>query len=124
MLIRLIPDPGSPLHEQIAAAVRAGILDGSLADGERLPAAKALGESLGVSLHTVLHAYQDLRDQGLIELRRGRGAVVIAPAPATRENALRILDDAASQLAVLGLSAETILALFRQRLDRSSPHDD
>ncbi|MDK1360726.1 GntR family transcriptional regulator [Arthrobacter sp. zg-Y1219] len=120
MLIRLTPANDSPLHEQIAGAVRQGILDGSLPDGERLPAAKVLGQSLGVSLHTVLHAYQDLRDQGLIELRRGRGAVVIAPAPAAREHVLRILDDAASQLAGLGLSTESILALFRQRLDKET----
>ena len=118
MLIRLTPDDASPLHEQIAGAVRQGIIEGSLVNGERLPAAKALGESLGVSLHTVLHAYQDLRDQGLIELRRGRGAVVIAPDTATREQAARILDETARQLAGLGLSTETTLALFRQRLDR------
>ncbi|WP_432245160.1 GntR family transcriptional regulator [Arthrobacter sp. G.S.26] len=118
MLIRLTPDYASPLHEQIAGAIRQGILEGSLVDGERLPAAKALGESLGVSLHTVLHAYQDLRGQGLIELRRGRGAVVTAPETASREHATRILDEAARQLAGLGLSTETTLALFRQRLDR------
>lgn len=118
MLIRLTPDNASPLHERIAGAIRQGILEGSLVDGERLPAAKALGESLGVSLHTVLHAYQDLRGQGLIELRRGRGAVVTAPETASREHATRILDEAARQLAGLGLSTETTLALFRQRLDR------
>lgn len=118
MLIRLTPDKASPLHAQIADAIRQGIIEGSLVDGERLPAAKALGESLGVSLHTVLHAYQVLRDQGLVELRRGRGAVVIAPETATREQATRILDDAARQLAELGLSSETTLALFRQRLDK------
>ena len=120
MLIRLTPDDVSPLHEQIADTVRNGILEGAISDGERLPAAKALGQSLGVSLHTVLHAYQDLRDQGLVELRRGRGAVVIAPATETRERALRILDDAAQQLTGLGLSTETTLALFRQRLDRGT----
>jgi GntR family transcriptional regulator len=118
MLIRLTPDGASPLHEQIAGAVRQGIIEGALVNGERLPAAKVLGESLGVSLHTVLHAYQDLRDQGLIELRRGRGAVIIAPDTATREHAARILDETARQLAGLGLSTETTLALFRQRLDR------
>ncbi len=118
MLIRLTPDDASPLHEQIAGAVRQAIIEGSLVNGERLPAAKVLGESLGVSLHTVLHAYQDLRHQGLIELRRGRGAVVIAPETVTREHATRILDEAARQLAGLGLSTETTLALFRQRLDR------
>lgn len=68
-------------------------MDAARLNGERLPAAKALGESLGVSLHTVLHAYQDLRHQGLIELRRGRGAGVIAPETATREHAARILDE-------------------------------
>lgn len=118
MLIRLTPDNVSPLHAQIADAIRQGIIEGSLVDGERLPAAKALGQSLGVSLHTVLHAYQDLRDHGLIELRRGRGAVVRAPETATREQATRILDEAARQLAELGLSSETALALFRQRLDK------
>ncbi|GAA3287946.1 GntR family transcriptional regulator [Arthrobacter citreus] len=118
MLIRLTPDNASPLHAQIADAIRQGIIEGSLVDGERLPAAKALGQSLGVSLHTVLHAYQDLRDHGLIELRRGRGAVVRAPETATREQATRILDEAARQLAELGLSSETALALFRQRLDK------
>ena len=118
MLIRLTPDDASPLHEQIAGAIRRGIIEGALVNGERLPTAKALGESLGVSLHTVLHAYQDLRDQGLIELRRGRGAVVIAPDTATREHAARILDETVRQLAGLGLSTETTLALFRQRLDR------
>lgn len=91
-------------------------MDAARLNGERLPTAKALGESLGVSLHTVLHAYQDLRHQGLIELRRGRGAGVIAPETATREHAARILDEAARQLAGLGLSTETTLALFRQRL--------
>lgn len=58
---------------------------------------------------------------GAVELRRGRGAVVIAPAPASRESALRILDDAAAQLAGLGLSTESILALFRQRLAKGIP---
>lgn len=118
MLIRLTPDNASPLHTQIADAIRQGIIEGALVDGERLPAAKTLGESLGVSVHTVLHAYQDLRDQGLIELRRGRGAVVMALESATREQATRILDEAARQLAELGLSGETTLALFRQRLDK------
>lgn len=94
-------------------------MNGSVTDGERLPTAKALGDSLGVSLHTVLRAYQGLRDAGLIELRRGRGAVVTALPEPTRDSATRILDDAVNRLNSLGLPPETVLALFRSRLERA-----
>lgn len=67
-----------PLAGQIAAGVRGALIRGELAPGERLPSARALGESLQVNLHTVLRAYAELRDQGVIELRRGRGAVVLS----------------------------------------------
>lgn len=121
MLIRLVPNEALPLHEQIAHAVREAILSGTVSNGERLPTAKALGDSLGVSLHTVLRAYQTLRDAGLIELRRGRGAVVTALPEQTRESAAQILGEAASRLKELGLAPETALALFRTQLERAQP---
>ena len=34
-------------------------------------------QTLGINPHTVLRGYQQLRDEGLIELHRGRGAVVV-----------------------------------------------
>lgn len=76
MLIHLDPGSGRPLFEQLASGIRASIVDGRLADGERLPSARTLGDALDVNTHTVLHAYRVLRDEGLIELHRGRGAVV------------------------------------------------
>ena len=76
MLIRLDPTRATPLFEQLASAIRAAIIDGRVIGGERLPAARALAESLGVNMHTVLRAYGVLRDEQLIELHRGRGAVV------------------------------------------------
>jgi DNA-binding transcriptional regulator YhcF (GntR family) len=76
MLLKLNPDSGLPLFGQIAAAVRRAIRDGDISPGDRLPAARDLARSLDVNMHTVLRAYNGLRDEGLIELRRGRGAIV------------------------------------------------
>lgn len=76
MLIRLDPALEGPLFEQLASGIRASIIDGRLSGGERLPAARELAISLDLNVHTVLRAYHRLRDELLIELHRGRGAIV------------------------------------------------
>lgn len=83
VLITIRPDSPAPIYEQIAAAIRRKVADGELSAGDRLPAARDLADALGVNLHTVLRGYQQLRDEGLVELRRGRGAVVTSSAPET-----------------------------------------
>lgn len=76
MRISIDPTLAVPLFEQLAAAFRSAIIDGRVIGGERLPAARDLAGTLGVNMHTVLRGYRLLRDEGLIELHRGRGAVV------------------------------------------------
>ena len=76
MRIRLDPTIPGPLFEQLASSLRASVVDGRVAFGERLPAARELASALEVNVHTVLRAYRVLRDEGLIELHPGRGAVV------------------------------------------------
>ncbi|MDV7352221.1 GntR family transcriptional regulator [Rhodococcus oxybenzonivorans] len=76
MLMRVDHGSSTPLGEQIAANVRGAFMRGEIAAGDRLPSARALAESIDVNLHTVLRAYAVLRDEGLIDLRRGRGAVI------------------------------------------------
>ncbi|MBP3036406.1 GntR family transcriptional regulator [Arthrobacter sp. zg-ZUI100] len=116
MLIRLAPHSSSALHEQVARALRTAIVNGDVRNGERLPSARTLAESLGINFHTVLRAYQDLRDEGLIELRRGRGAVVTGLPEPARDAAAEILDEAAARLGTLGVAPEVILSMLRQRL--------
>ena len=66
------------LHEQVAAAIRRAIADGESGPGERLPPAKDLAAVIGVNTNTVLRALRTLRDEGLLEFRRGRGVTVSA----------------------------------------------
>jgi DNA-binding transcriptional regulator YhcF (GntR family) len=66
-----------PLHDQVAAQIRRAIADGEAGPGERLPLAKDLAAVLGVNKNTVLRALHLLREEGLLEFRRGRGITVV-----------------------------------------------
>jgi GntR family transcriptional regulator len=75
------------LPRQIVACVRRGVASGELAVGEQLPPAAELAKTLSVDRNTVLAAYRRLRDDGVLEFRRGRGArvasAVTEPGPVT-----------------------------------------
>jgi GntR family transcriptional regulator len=70
-----------PLHEQVSAAIRRAIAEGEAQAGDRLPPAKDLAAVLGVNANTVFRALRTLRDEGLVEFRRGRGVSVTRIAP-------------------------------------------
>jgi GntR family transcriptional regulator len=72
----LDPSDSTPLYEQVAAEIRRAIADGEAKPGERMPLAKDLAKVLGVNANTVLRALRELRDEGLLEFRQGRGITV------------------------------------------------
>jgi GntR family transcriptional regulator len=64
------------LHEQVTGEVRRAIAEGEANQGDRLPPARDLAAVLGVNTNTVLRALRLLRDEGLLEFRRGNGVRV------------------------------------------------
>lgn len=101
------------LQDQIAACVRRGVVAGELALGDQLPPAAELGEALDVNRNTVLAAYRQLRDEGVLEFRRGRGVRVAAPDRATSP----VVDAAASLLALArdhGLDRPAVIRILKE----------
>jgi GntR family transcriptional regulator len=109
------PTTVTPVFAQIAESIATQIATGTIATGARLPAARELAESVGVNVHTVLHAYQELRNDGQIELRRGRGAVVVG-APTADRVGLNVAR-AAAEAKSAGIPIGTLLALIRKEYE-------
>lgn len=115
MLLRVDLGSAQPLHEQLAGQVRAAIASGDVKPGERLPPARELAESLDVNVHTLLRALQTLRDEGLVEMRRGRGTTVTNAAVESanvQQRALELVNAARS----LGMADAEIIAIVRAQL--------
>jgi GntR family transcriptional regulator len=74
--VKVDRNDSADLHEQVAAEIRRAIADGEAKPGERLPPAKDLAAVIGVNTNTVLRALRTLREEGLLEFRRGRGISV------------------------------------------------
>lgn len=111
MLIELSGDPDRPLYAQLADAFRSEIARGALGEGETLPAARALAQALDMNVHTVLRAYQLLRDEGIVDLKRGRGARVTRAAsslPMLKAEVGALVHHAES----LGISSRTLAAMI------------
>lgn len=67
------------LHQRIQRALRALVLDGDLDPGVKLPATRALAQSLGVARDTVENAYVQLQRDGFIARRKARAAMYRKP---------------------------------------------
>jgi GntR family transcriptional regulator len=72
--VKIDRDEPTELYEQVAAEIRRAIADGEAGPGDRL--ARDLAAVLGVNTNTVFRALRTLRDEGLLEFRRGRGITV------------------------------------------------
>ncbi len=120
MNLRIFPQDGTPLYQQIVNQVKLLVASGRLAEGEELPSIRALAERLVINPNTVARAYRELEAAGLVEKRRTNGTFVSAVgSPLRREEKLRILAERADLLIAeargMDISFSDLLALLHDR---------
>lgn len=76
MFLKVDPRSSQPIHDQIAGQLRQAIGAGDVEPGDKLPPARHVADGLGINVHTLLRAFATLRDEGLLDVRRGRGTFV------------------------------------------------
>ena len=74
-------DDTQPIYRQLRDRVVAMILEGVLKEGDPLPSVRTVATDYRLNPLTVLRAYQQLVEEELVEMRRGRGMFVNAGAP-------------------------------------------
>ncbi|WP_082392859.1 GntR family transcriptional regulator [Nocardia arizonensis] len=105
--------PSRPAQRRSGGAARRAVTSGELAVNEQLPSATELARALSVDRNTVLAAYRRLREERVVDFRRGRGVRVTATAPtaAPVEQAARQLIESAR---VNGYSKAEVLGLIEE----------
>jgi GntR family transcriptional regulator len=115
-----------PIYRQLVEQVQRRVAGGQLVAGAELPSVRELAQALAINPMTVSKAYSLLEAEGLLERRRGLGMVVAqqhrrAQSAADRSELLRpTLQRAAAEARQLELSADKVLALFKQILHEES----
>jgi DNA-binding transcriptional regulator YhcF (GntR family) len=109
--IALDRDADVPLGVQLAWALRARILAGTLAPGDRLPALHRLAAETGVNTNTVRTVYQRLEHDGLVTTRHGSGTFVSAGREGAGHDALaRLVADTAQAARDAGVDPRELAA--------------
>lgn len=114
--MRIDPDSFTPVYEQLRAQIVAGIEDGSLPVGSRLPTVRRLAADLALAPNTVARTYRQLEASGVIETRGRHGSFVADPQAAVQTETERLAADFARQVRAKGLDPAESLATVARAL--------
>ena len=109
-------DDAVPLYAQIERQVRALLGSGFWKAGDRIPSVRETAVRLRVNPLTVMKAYRNLQEEGLLESRPGAGVYVArvaqAPRAARKEAVRKVLEDALAEASAHGLTRGEVSDLF------------
>jgi GntR family transcriptional regulator len=107
----------TPVYRQIVDSLRALLVHGAFAPGERLPTVREMAIDLGVNHNTVAEAYRLLAEEGWLDLKRHHGATVILrptqrAEPARQEDFVQRLGELAARAIADGVDKEEVAKLL------------
>ena len=123
MHIPLDHHSGEPIYRQIVEAIKYRIASGQLAAESQLPSIRDLAQALVVNPRTVIKAYEELQQDGVVVLRHGRGVFVTEPRSTlpVRERRRKLEELARrmlSEAACLGAGPEEVLGVLRSTIGK------
>ncbi|WP_039657008.1 GntR family transcriptional regulator [Clostridium tyrobutyricum] len=93
MLIEINFESDIPIYEQLKRQLIEGIASGDLKNGDSLPSVRHMAEDIGINLHTVNKAYNELRLEGYLNIDRRKGAVINSYIPKNSKELNERLED-------------------------------
>lgn len=96
MLIEIDFNSEEAIYMQLRNRIIIGIAKSEIREGDTLPSVRQLADNIGINMHTVNKAYTVLKQEGIIQLDRRRGAVI-----APNIDKLEALKDMKKQLRII-----------------------
>jgi GntR family transcriptional regulator len=108
--LRVDPHSPIPIRRQLTEQLKHAIEGGGVPRDQALPSIRELAGFLGINPNTVARVVEDLKRDGYVEARRGKGVFVASippahPPPHLRE---RLLQDVVIRAAALGMTAADV----------------
>jgi GntR family transcriptional regulator len=121
-LFQAFPTSGVPIYRQLVQQVRRQASAGRLQPGEFLPSVREVAGELQVNPMTVSKAYSILEREGVVEMVRGQGMRLKAPAAngtvRNRRQALKpLLEQVVATAFQLSLSPRDVMQLLEPMLE-------
>lgn len=109
---------GSPIYSQIIRFIKAGIVAGTIADGDELPSRRVLSALLGVNPNTIQKACRLLEEEGLLQSRMGAKSFIAVTAAEAEAIRVQLLEEDALTLVQairrMGVSREEARGLLER----------
>ncbi|MBQ3405220.1 MAG: GntR family transcriptional regulator [Oscillospiraceae bacterium] len=117
-MIKLDYRDARPIYVQIKEGIKALLVSGALAPGERLPSVRELATQLTINPNTIARAYRELTNEGFLYSVPGRGSFAVPEedtAKLKKQELFRSFDKAAKDLTDVGVGTDELIDRLRTK---------